>query len=146
EAGRGGRSHRRGDARCREPRPDAAWEVGVDDTTVEASIRLGRDYFLPHVLLAFGLRAADPITERATSVLDWIRRERPQQLKAWEVLNDIRCKELATVEAVEEVLRLLDRHNYVRPLVLECRTGPGRKPAPQWEVNPVVLRSGETIR
>jgi len=47
------------------------------------------------------------------------------------------------VELLEVPLSVLEKHQYIRLEETESRTGPGRKPSPTYEVNPVVHQQNQ---
>ncbi len=118
----------------------------INRETVEAAVRIGRDYLLPHALAAFGLMGADPRVGDAKRVLAWLPR----------FVNSVNCvKGVGTVskrdihahvlgggyrtEEVDAIVDLLVKRGFLRLFLDPKREGPGRKPSPRYEVHPSVL-------
>lgn len=114
------------------------WQRPVSVATVAAAIRLGRDYLLPHAQAAFGVMAADGRTEDARRVLLWVVREERAEFKRWELHKDLKSQgRFPRVEDLNEPLKLLADHGYVRLRPAPTRQGPGRPADPVYEVNPL---------
>src|SRR5262249_29084503 len=63
----------------------------------------------------------------------------------WEALNDLRSEQFSDVDSLDGPLEVLAGHNYVRERQEQARTGPGRRPAPTYEVNPAALALGSQV-
>jgi hypothetical protein len=120
----------------------------IDAETAEASIRIGRDYLLPHALAAFALMGANPHVSEAKRLLAWLS-------------NSVNCVNSVTrdgkiskrdmhakvfggqycSEEVDAVVGLLVKRGYLRLFVEPQRQGAGRKPSPRYEIHPSVLQA-----
>lgn len=100
--------------------------IEADAITRAAQIAV---YYTAHTLAVFDLIAADPATEDAQAILEWIRRPRQdgthrRQIKAYDaVASSRRFKKVADVEPA---LHLLEQHGYLRTQL----TDPGRRGRP----------------
>jgi hypothetical protein len=126
-------------------------QAPVAEATARAAIRLARDYLLPHAKAAFGLMGANQKVEDAKHVLRWLRANSGDtgncgaggaRLSKRDIYQG--CKgRWPTVEQLEPVLDLLARHHYLIALPAEDRPGPGRRPSPEYLVNPRGLSSAD---
>jgi hypothetical protein len=124
----------------------------VQRETVEAAIRIGRDYFLPHARAALELMGADPRIADAKRVLRWLADpansvKSVKSVKGVRVLSqrDVRALILGSHRTDEEsdgVIRLLLNRGFMRPYIEEAKSGPGRKPSPKYEIHPSVFKAG----
>jgi hypothetical protein len=128
---------------------DCGREIGLG--TVEAAVRIGRDYLLPHAQAAFGLMGADPRIADARRVLAWLER-RDESLFVNNAKSAKGCPVYVVsrrdvhrevfggsvpVEHVDPILALLVEFLYLRPAPAEERqAGPGRHPSARFLVNP----------
>jgi hypothetical protein len=124
----------------------------VSAVTVQSAIKLARDYLLPHARAAFGLMGANRRVEDARHVLRWLRANSAgsahcaqggPRLSKRDIFNGCRGR-WPTVAELEPVLELLEKHGYLRPLPQQEKTGPGRRPSPEYLINPHWLDSEET--
>src|SRR5262249_45296103 len=77
--------------------------------------------------------------ENAKRILRWIDHDRATSFTK----RDIHQGKKGTFKRVEELdgpLSLLETHGYVRKMSEPERVGPGRKPSPIYEVNPLWIR------
>jgi hypothetical protein len=118
----------------------------INRETVEAAVRIGRDYLLPHALAAFGLMGADPRLGDAKRVLAWLPRfvNSVNCVKGVGVISkrDIHAHVLGSkyhTEEVDAIIDLLVKRGYLRLFLDPKREGPGRKPSPRYEIHPSVL-------
>ena len=118
---------------------DAPWTVPIACETVEAAVRIG-EYLIPHARAAFALMGADPAVEDAKRVLAWIRRKGLRTFSKRDAFNGLRGR-FRKVLDLDPVLSALVDRNYIRQIDAEPRSGPGQKPSPQYEVNPLALQS-----
>jgi hypothetical protein len=126
----------------------------IQTETVEAAIRLGKDYLIPHARAAFRLMGADPRLHDARRIVQWL--EQPDTGDSLKTLNslkgcrlfvvsrsDIHAKVFGGSRRVEEVdpaVNLLVELGYLRPAQEEQRQGPGRKSSRRYLVNPHLRR------
>ncbi len=114
-----------------------SWEVPVAVGTLEDAIRIGQ-YLIPHAKAAFAEMGADPEVELAKYILRWLERNGKQSFSKREAFNALRGR-FERVDAMIIPLELLVAHNYIRLAQQSLRHGAGRKPSPEFEVNPLWL-------
>jgi replicative DNA helicase len=106
-------------------------------STVEAGIRPGREYFLPHARTIFHLMREDARLPLAPRILGWAKKNGLPRFSRRDChlrFND----SIVGVEALDGPLLLLETHGWVRQLPSPERSGPGRKPSPVFEVHPEI--------
>ena len=113
----------------------AAWESPIRRSSAERAVRLG-GYLIQHARAAFGLMGGDPEVEDAKYLLRWIRRAAVDAFTKREVFEATKGR-FKKVVAMEPALRLVEEHHFIRARVRPKREGPGRKPSPTYEVNPI---------
>jgi hypothetical protein len=115
---------------------NAPWEVTILGTTVERAIRIGK-YLIPHARAAFAEMGADAVVGQAKTILRWIEHQNAREFTKRQVHQAFRGR-FKRVEELDAPLELLRTHGYIasRPT---ANTGPGRKPSPKFEVNPLWL-------
>lgn len=86
---------------------------------------------------------ADPTVEQAKTVLRWLGQKRHQFFTKRDVHQALRGR-FKRIEEVEAPLQLLCDRGYIRRRIEDSQRGPGRKPSPGFEVNPVWL--DQTVR
>jgi hypothetical protein len=113
--------------------------------TVEAAIRIGRDYLLPHAKAAFSLMDADEYVPDARRVLRWLAHsvDSVDSVCSSRITTqrDIHSQLFSrrSVEEVHAIVSLLVKRGYLRLAPVDPRRGPGRKPSPRYEVHPSVF-------
>jgi hypothetical protein len=118
----------------------------IDRPIVEAAIRIGRDYLMPHTRAAFGLMDADERVADARRILRWLG----NSVNSVNCVNGVRVVSKRSVHAnilgsrysveeVESVISLLLRLGYFRHHPMEDKSGPGRKASPIYEIHPSVF-------
>jgi hypothetical protein len=128
-----------------------AWQDPIDRPTVEAAVRIGRDYLLPHARAAFGLMGADTKAETARAVWHWIAAEAVRLSEYSEysesapprfsrrAIHQGNRRRFKTVDELDPMLQMLVREGYLRPAG-QVGAGPGRgKRSPDYEVNPLAV-------
>ena len=107
----------------------------MEAVSVERASRL-IDYFKGHARKAYAGMDADEKTVKARMVLNWIERNRLSRFTRREAHNALQGT-FATVDELEPALKLLGQNGYIRKQAVSERPGPGRKPSPIYEVNPL---------
>lgn len=120
---------------------DAPWNVHISRETVERAIRIG-EYLIPHARAAYACMGADPAIEDAKRVLAWVQREGLRSFSKRQLFQALRGY-FKRVSQLEPPLLVLQEHSYIRLQASEARPGAGRKPSPVYEVNPLLLASGQ---
>jgi hypothetical protein len=114
--------------------------------TMQAAIRQGRDYLLPHAQVAFGMMGADPRIGVACLILDRIQatceyseysESAPLSVRRRDIHQGNRRK-FQSVDDLDPILELLVKHGWLRPTG-EGRPGRGGFPSPVYHVNPAIL-------
>jgi hypothetical protein len=120
----------------------------IDVETVEAAIRIGRDYLLPHALAAFALMDANPHVSEAKRVLHWLSHSvnsvnsvtREGKISKRDIHAHLFGGHYSS-EEVDAVVDLLVKRGYLRLFVEPTKQGAGRKPSPRYEIHPSVLKN-----
>src|SRR5262249_10603968 len=119
----------------------------IDIRTVEAAIRIGRDYLLPHARAAFGLMGADERAEDAKRVLRWLANsvDSVDSVDGFGVVkHGATTSGLFSRGAAEEMEAFIIfrfKRGSFRPVNKDPRQGAGRKPSPRYHVPPSVFNA-----
>jgi hypothetical protein len=119
--------------------PGAPTDTPISAATMASAIALGR-YFTSHALAAFAIMGADPTLDGARHILAWLKRIDASSF----VLRDAFQALKGTFRKVDELraaLAILEERSYIRQRPEGRREGPGRKPSPTYNVNPLWLRA-----
>lgn len=114
--------------------PRDGWNRAVDAGTLDAAARLGH-YYLAHALAVFDHMGADPTTDDARTVLDWIARTGTGRFTRRDVFAALRGNRLKKVTDLDPAIGLLIDHGHLRPVPALPTTG-GRPPSPAYDVHP----------
>jgi hypothetical protein len=114
----------------------AGEDVGedVDGESMERAAKLVA-YFKAHARKVYAVIDADRRVADARKILRWVRANRLEHFQKRDAYQALKGT-FKTVEDLEPLLNLLERHGYIRLEVTQDRPGPGRKPSPHYEVNP----------
>ena len=121
------------------------YSVPITLTTVQAAVSIGRDYLLPHALAAFCVIGADPKTDTACCVLDWLTSEYSKYSESAPFIVTRRGihqgnrRRFKSVDDVDPVLELLVKHGWLRPTG-EGKPGRGGFSSPSYFINPAILK------
>lgn len=118
--------------------PHAPWSRKlIDADTTKAAVELARDYAVGHARAAFALMSEDAKVTQAKKVLKWVRSrdDRFADFSKRDCFNGCRGT-FETVDDLQPVLDLLERHFLLRPMDANRKAGPGRNPSPVYSVNP----------
>jgi hypothetical protein len=85
---------------------------------------------------------ADPVVEDAKFVLAWVARKGLDSFSERDAFEGTKGR-FKKVDALRPALALLINHGYVRPLGTDARTGPGRRPSPVYQVNPLASQNSQ---
>jgi hypothetical protein len=137
---------------------DRPWSEPVNAATVAATIRLARDYLLPHAQAAFGIMGDDPLAEDARRAVRWLQERFSESCEPVNRVNGVGISHGAVVsrrdlhanvfggrrrvDEVDAVLALLVKLLYLRPESDPPRKG--HKTSPRFEVNPALAEKGDT--
>ncbi len=109
------------------------WESPVTRATVERAIRLG-EYFLEHANIAFAMMGADPRSEKGRQVWLAVQHLGFERFSLRELWQHVRRQ--LSVGELGDVVELLVKMNYLRPIPSQGPRGPGWVSA-VFEVNPL---------
>ncbi len=115
----------------------APWEIPLSGESTANAITIG-EYLTAHAHPAFAAMGADPVVEDARYVLRWIERQRVTSFSKRDLYQAARGR-FKRVEDLDPALALLVAHHYLAPRPSEAPTGPGRRPSPVFDVNPLAL-------
>jgi replicative DNA helicase len=125
------------------------WNVPISESTVAKAIRFGRDYLLPHALAAFAVMGSDPRLDDARRVLKWLNSliclnclNAPPLFVTKSQIHSAVFGGRRSVDEVDEVICLLEKHNYFREVQeqQDFSHRRGRKPSTRYEVNPLIQK------
>ncbi|MFD8785964.1 DUF3987 domain-containing protein [Kitasatospora sp. NPDC059599] len=121
-------------------RDSNAWRAALEAATVDRAAEIA-DYYTAHTLAVFDLIAADPATEDAHALLQWLQRPKKDgthrtHIKAHDaVASSRRFKKVADVEPA---LHLLEQHGWLRADQPTASGQRGRPQAVTYRVHPAV--------
>ncbi len=125
-----------------------AWdELTISGETAERAVRVAR-YFIPHALAAFEQMEITTEGEGARAIAAWIKRHSERWLREGglaafsraDVYRDLRRGCFKDPSHADAPLELLVQHRIIRRMTTDlARQGPGKKPSPRFEVNPLFL-------
>lgn len=96
-------------------------------------------YLLAHAQAAYAEIGADPAVEAARIILRWIDKAGQKTFTRRDCYRGVRGPLFKSADDCDGPLSLLADHNYIREIDTAERGGPGRKPAPSYEVNPQIF-------
>jgi hypothetical protein len=115
------------------------WAQPINADTFAGAIRLA-DYLIDHARAVFDLMGADPRTDDARWLLDWITRTNRTQFSRRDAHRAAPRGRFPTATDLEPALRLLEEHGYLRrvdPEPSQDPRGRGRPASPRFLVNPL---------
>jgi replicative DNA helicase len=116
------------------------WDYEVSKEVVERAIKIGH-YLLAHAKCVMAFMGSDSRVEDAKYVLRWIERKGCEWFTKREAFEGTKGR-FDTVSDLEAGLEVLIEHGYVREDPIQpLHRGPGRKPSPRYEVNPLASES-----
>ncbi|MHB1424605.1 MAG: DUF3987 domain-containing protein [Gemmataceae bacterium] len=115
-------------------------EVDGEDVDGESMDRAAQliTYFQGHLFRVHSAMAAATQVAETRRVLNWIVSNRLQRFQKRDAYQANKGT-FKTVDELEAALTLLQKHGYIHPVPPIDRSGPGRKPSPEYEVNPDAL-------
>jgi hypothetical protein len=122
------------------------WQTDIDRKTVEAAIRLGREYLLPHAKVAFALMGADEKLVKARHVWDKLCRssecsehsESAPPTVSRRTIHQQNRRQFVATKDLEPILTILLDRGYLRPVPGMGEAGRGHS-SPIYLVNPLAL-------
>ncbi|MGB8298222.1 MAG: DUF3987 domain-containing protein [Polyangia bacterium] len=115
--------------------PSAPTDTLISAATMTSAIALGK-YFTSHALAAFDIMGADPALEAARHILAWLGRVGASSFGLRNCFEAVKGK-IKKTDELRTALAVLEEHGYIRRRAEERHEGPGRKPGPTYEVNPL---------
>jgi replicative DNA helicase len=112
--------------------------ISVD--VIARAITIGQ-YLIPHARAAFIEMGTDPAIHAARRVLSWIEQAQPHEFTKREAYQATKGT-FKHASDLDPVLELLTYHSYIRPIEMDERSGPGRRPSQRYEVNPLTFVGG----
>jgi hypothetical protein len=124
----------------------ACKETAREDVDQESMRRAGLlvNYFKSHATKVYAHLAADPKVYKAKKILAWVRRNGAASFSKRDLHNGLQGT-FTTADELDEPLGLLVRYNHIRPQPSPDKAGPGRKPSPVYDVNPLTLSTESTL-
>ena len=110
------------------------WDYQISQEIVENAIQIGR-YLIPHAKAAFAEMGADEFVGQARIILRWIEQNVPESFSKRDLHQALRGT-FKRAEELERPLALLVSHGFIRNRE-EASSGPGRRPSPVFDVNPL---------
>lgn len=112
------------------------WNHKINADAVRRAIKVGH-YLTPHAKYALAFMGSDPTVEDAKYILKWVEKSGSHDFTKRDAWQGTKGR-FDKVSQLEPGLELLIAHGYIRedPNQPQPR-GPGRKPSPRYEVNPL---------
>jgi hypothetical protein len=111
----------------------------ISESTMAAALDLAA-VLADHALLAFAEMGADPAIECAKRILQWFMDAQVTEFPARDAFNAVKGR-YPKMDMIRQGLRVLEDREYVRLVVDQKSPGPGRKPSPVFQVNPLAHNS-----
>jgi len=93
-----------------------------------------------NALVAFGSMGSDPSIECARRIWKWVEDTRPEKFTARDAHQAVKGS-YPKAEMISVGLRVLQDRAYIRQIANSEKHGPGRKPSPVFEINPLAHNS-----
>jgi hypothetical protein len=122
-------------------KPSLKGHTVVSRATMESAISIGR-YLAEHARAAFTQMGANLHLADAEYVLDWIKRSQTERFSKREAHHELQGR-FAKSNHLDPALAVLTEYGYIRAAQPPEREGAGRKPSPEFEVNPLFTESTE---
>lgn len=107
----------------------------IDKETMQKACYLG-DIFIKHAQYAYGFMAGCEDKNNAIKILKWIQSTGIEQFSARDCFS--KHRDMGKQEVVNKALKILVEHGYIREFDRGRKREVGRKPSPQYEVNPTI--------
>jgi replicative DNA helicase len=114
----------------------APWDQPIGEAAVTHAIQIGR-YLIAHAQAAYALMGTDPEVEQAQIVLAWVTAQQRTHFTVRELYQGTKGR-FKKVAELAPALRILIEHRFIHEAAPPPHPGPGRKPSPIYEVNPLV--------
>ncbi len=116
---------------------DEALKTPLSMATMTAAIRIGR-YLIRHASAAFAEMGADPVVGRAKKILRWLEHSKLPAFTRRDAHQAMRST-FRRAEDLDAPLLVLMERGFLRRQPCKA-AGPGRKPSPEFDVNPLWVR------
>lgn len=120
---------------CAEAEEPYPWSIPISTETMGNAISLG-DYFNEHAKVAFTIMEADGRSAKARKVWASIQRHFQIDFTQRDLWLNVR-RQFETPSELTDVLTFISDLGYIRQVPREDSRGPGRKPSPLYEINPL---------
>jgi replicative DNA helicase len=114
-----------------------SWDYPISKEIVKDAIQIGT-YLIPHAKAAFAEMGADVFVDQAKMMLRWIEQNGLACFTKRDLHQSLRGT-FKRVEDLERPLALLASHGFVRKQEETSHDGPGRRPSPVYDVNPLYI-------
>lgn len=114
-----------------------SYNQAISDATLAKAI-VFIQYLIPHAQAAYAEIGSDPAVEGARLVLRWIEKTEARSFSKQQCYQGVKGT-LKRADDLDPVLSLLCDHGYLREIPAPDRSGPGRKAASSYDVNPIVF-------
>lgn len=106
----------------------------IDEATLADALRLAH-YLVAHARAAFVEMGTDGATTGARRALGWIEEKQLRTFTKRDLYQAIKGT-YPKADDLDPILNVLCDHGYIRLVVTEGRSGPGRRPSPTYEAHP----------
>lgn len=123
-------------ASCAEAGRPVDGPVGAE--AMASAVAIG-EYLIPHALAVHDQMGADPVMEDARRLVAWLRRKRVESFPARDAWQQMKSSRITRMEHVDAILRVAERHHYIRRAPERAATGGGRPQGQTYETNPALF-------
>lgn len=110
------------------------WKIPVDADAVGRARQIA-EYLIPHAQAAFAAMGTDPAIKGARTVLGWIKKRGIGEFSKDEAFNSLRSQ-FPRADDLDEPLKVLLDHGYVRQIEAAAEKRPGRPASPRFRCHP----------
>ena len=113
---------------------NCALEIGAK--TMSAALAWA-PYLIEHARIAVGVVGCPLEVAIADRVLKWLEGQEKGNFSRRDAFTECRSEDVQRVGDIDPALELLTELGYIRPMMKLNTEGPGRKPSPRYEFNPL---------
>lgn len=117
--------------------------IKIELSTVRSGILIGK-YFIDHAQIAFNLMDQNPLIEKASRVIEFLKEHNGVQISARDIQQPLRGI-FPERKLLDPVIKILIDHYYLIPVEIDSNNGPGRKPSPRYFINPELFTHNAQI-
>jgi hypothetical protein len=116
----------------------------IEADTLDAAAYIAL-YYAEHALVVWGFMGADPVTQPASMLLEWLHANAKPGMDQRTIFRRVRGRScLSTIEKVRVALDLLEKHGFIRRRPNPSGKAAGRPPSPKYDFHPQIKgTSGE---